>query len=35
VSLGIRDVEFRYQKDFSGGAGSDAAYIDDVVFTAQ
>jgi hypothetical protein len=36
LSAGIHEVEWRYHKDYSPGSGGvDAAWIDDVMFTAQ
>jgi len=33
VTLGIRDIEWRYQKDSTVTSGADAAWIDDVTFS--
>ena len=35
MTLGIHEIEWRYQRDSYGGLASDSARIDDVVFTGQ
>ncbi|MEO8019839.1 MAG: hypothetical protein ABI769_18675 [Pseudomonadota bacterium] len=35
VTLGIHDIEWRFERDSYGGQASDAARIDDVVFVGQ
>jgi hypothetical protein len=35
MTLGIHDIEWRYQKDSFGAQGADAAWIDNVTFVAQ
>jgi hypothetical protein len=35
LTLGIHEIEWRYQRDSYGGLASDSARIDDVVFTGQ
>ncbi|MFL6600879.1 MAG: binary toxin-like calcium binding domain-containing protein, partial [Steroidobacteraceae bacterium] len=35
ITLGIHNVEWRYQKDSYGSQGTDAAWIDDVAFAGQ
>jgi hypothetical protein len=35
LTLGIHEIEWRFERDSYGGLASDAARIDDIVFTAQ
>lgn len=34
ISLGVHDIEWRFDRDYYGGTSDDSAYIDDVVFTS-
>jgi hypothetical protein len=35
LTLGVHDIEWRFERDYYGGTINDGARIDDVVFTAQ
>ena len=35
ITLGIHEVEWRLEREYYGGAATDSAWIDDVVFTGQ
>jgi hypothetical protein len=35
VPFGVHEIEWRFERDYYGGASTDAAWIDDIVFTGQ
>jgi hypothetical protein len=35
VTLGIHEIEWRFEKDYYSGQATDSAWIDDVVFVGQ
>jgi hypothetical protein len=35
IPLGIHEIEWRFERDYYGGQTTDAAWIDDIVFTGQ